>query len=246
MKHTPAASVSPPAAGEAAPHNGLSHEQIEALRAIDTPTICNAIEKFGVRSEVDGFMGMDIRCLTPDFGTMIGYAITVTVDSTTPSVRKSSAAWNAWLRAMESSPKPGVLVLKDIGPQPRKSAHLGEVMGTMAKRLGVVGVVTDGGLRDILELQRLGLHLFCAGVVPAHGNPRLIEVNVPVEVDGVLIRPGDLLHGDINGVVTIPLSVAAQVAAAAMRHREAETALLAYVNSPEFSVEGLVQRTATH
>jgi len=224
----------------------LSQEQLEALKAIDTPTICNAVEKFRVRSEVEGYMGMDIRCLTPEFGTMLGYAITVTVDSTTPGVPKSNAVWQAWLRAMDNGPKPGVLILKDIGPQRRKSAHLGEMMGTMAKRLGVVGVVTDGGLRDIVELKRLGLHLFCAGVVPAHGNPRLIQVNMPVEVDGVLIRPGDLLHGDINGLTTIPLSVADQVAEAALHHRTAEAALLAYINSPEFSVEGLGQRTVRH
>ena len=235
-----------PTAGKIATHSRLSPEQIAALQAIDTPTICNAIEKFGVRSEVNGFMGMDTHCLTPEFGTMIGFAVTVTVDSTTPTVPKSNEARAAWIRAMESSPKPCVLVLKDIGPQPRKSAHLGEVMGTMAKRLGVVGVVTDGGLRDILELKRLGLHLFCAGVVPAHGNPRLLEVNVPVELDGVLIRPGDLLHGDINGVTTIPLAIAGQVAAAAIRHREAEAELLAYVNSPGFSVEGLIRRTLKH
>ena len=227
-------------------HNLLSPQQLEALQGIDTPTVCNAIEKFGVRSVVDGFMGMDTHCLTPEFGTMLGYAITVTVDSTTPAVPKSNAAWQAWLRAMESSPKPSILVLKDVGPQRRKSAHLGEIMGTVAKRLGVVGVVTDGGLRDILELKRLGLHLFCAGVVPAHGNPRLLQVNVPVEVDGVLIRPGDLLHGDINGVTTIPLSIADQVAAAATRHREAEAALLEYVNSPGFSVEGFAGRTPRH
>ncbi len=240
------ARASSPTAGASATCNPLSSEQIAALQAIDTPTICNAIEKFGVRSEVDGFLGMDIRCLTPEFGAMIGYAVTVTVDSTTPAVPRNNQARAAWIRAMEGSPKPCVLVLKDVGPQPRKSAHLGEVMGTMARRLGVVGVVTDGGLREILEKTRLALHLFCAGVVPAHGNPRLLEVNVPVELDGVLIRPGDLLHGDINGVTTIPLSIAAQVAAAAIRHREAEAELLAYVNSPEFTVEELVRRTLQH
>jgi len=246
MKESARAPASVPTGGAPATSNTLSAGQIAALQAIDTPTICNAIEQFGVRSEVEGFMGMDIHCLTPEFGTMLGYAVTVTVDSTTPAAPKRSEARAAWLRAMESSPKPCVLVLKDVGPQPLKSAHLGEVMGTMAKRLGVVGVITDGGLRDILELKRLGLHLFCAGVVPAHGNPRLIEVNVPVELDGVLIRPGDLLHGDINGVTTIPLSIAAQVAAAAIRYRETEAELLAYVNSPEFSVEGLIRRAPKH
>lgn len=224
----------------------LGAEQIEALKAIDTPTICNAIETFQVRGRVEGFLGMDIRCLLPDLGTMVGYAITVTADSTTPDVPRSSQAWLAWLKAMESSPKPSVLVLKDMGPQPHKSAHLGEVMATIAKRLGVIGVVSDGGLRDILEIERLGLHCFGPGLVPSHGNPRLIEVNVPIEIDGVPIEPGGLLHGDINGVTTIPLSIADKVAEAAARVRQEEAQLMAYVDAPDFTVEGLFRRKFTH
>ncbi len=224
----------------------LTQQQIEALKAIDTPTVCNAIETFNVRGRVEGFLGMDIRCLLPDLGTMVGYAITVTVDSTTPGVAPSGQAWRAWLTAMEQSSKPGVLVFKDIGPLPRKSAHLGEVMGTIARRLGIVGVVADGGLRDILELQRLGLHCFAPGLVPAHGNPRLIEVNVPVCVDGVWIAPGDLLHGDINGVTTIPLAIADRVAEAAQGIRDKEAAAMAYYNGPDFTIDGAVALYGRH
>ncbi|HAL62540.1 MAG TPA: hypothetical protein DCP08_09070 [Chloroflexi bacterium] len=224
----------------------LTSEQIEALKAIDTSTVCNAIERFGVRGSVEGFFGMDIRCLSPELGTMVGYAITVTVDSTTPGVPQSNEAWHAWLKAMETSPKPSVLVLKDIGPEARKSAHFGEVMGTIAKRLEVAGIVTDGGLRDIVELKQLGLRCFASGLVPAHGNPRLIEVNLPVEIDGVRIEPGDLLHGDVNGVTTIPLSIADKVAEAAARVREEEAELLEYIKGPDFSVEGLFKHTVTH
>jgi 4-hydroxy-4-methyl-2-oxoglutarate aldolase len=224
----------------------MSVEQIAALRAIDTPTVCNAIERFGVRGRVEGFTGMDIRCLTPELGTMVGYAITVTVDSTTPGVPYDKAAWEGWLRAMADAPKPGVLVFKDVGPLPRKSAHLGEVMGTIARRLGVVGIVCDGGLRDIQELRRLDLHCFALGLVPSHGNPRLIDVNVPVQMDGVRIEPGDLLHGDANGVTIVPLVIAGQVAEAAARVREEEAALLTYVKGPEFTLEGLFERTGSH
>jgi 4-hydroxy-4-methyl-2-oxoglutarate aldolase len=221
----------------------LSLEQIEALKAIDTPTICNAIEKFDVRGRVEGFFGMDIRCLSPELGVMVGYAITVTVDSTTPDVPQSREAIHAWLKAMEASPKPGVLVFKDVGPQPRKSAHLGEVMGTIARRLGVVGVISNGGLRDILELRRLGFHCFGPGLVPSHGNPRLIEVNVPVEIDGVRIEPGALLHGDSNGVTTIPLSIADKVAEAAARVHEEEAQFMACVNDPAVTVEDIFKRS---
>jgi len=177
---------------------------------------------------------------------MVGYAITVTVDSTTPDVPRSEEAWLAWLKAMEASPKPSVLVLKDVGPEPRRSAHFGEVMGTVAKRLGVVGIVTDGGLRDILELERLGLHCFGPGLVPSHGNPRLIEVNVPIKIDSVQVDPGDLLHGDINGVTTIPLSIAGRVVEAATQVREKEAQVMRYINSPDFTVEGLFERKFRH
>jgi 4-hydroxy-4-methyl-2-oxoglutarate aldolase len=224
----------------------LTDEQIQALKAIDTPTICNAIEKFKVRGRVQGFMGMDIRCLLPELGTMVGYAVTVTVDSTTEDALLDSQAWLNWMKAMENSPKPVVVVFKDIGPTPRKSAHLGEVMATVAARLGVVGVVTDGGLRDIVEVKQVGLQCFAKGLVPSHGNPRLIEVGVPVTVDGVRIEPGDLLHGDANGVTAIPREIADQVAQAAAEVRAEEAELMAYIRSPEFKVEEYYKRRFTH
>jgi 4-hydroxy-4-methyl-2-oxoglutarate aldolase len=224
----------------------LTREQFEELKAIDTPTICNAIEKFKVRGRVEGFMGMDIRCLLPDLGVMLGYAVTVTVDSTTEGAPLDTRAWFNWMKAMESSPKPVVVVFKDIGPFPRKSAHLGEVMATLAARLGVVGVVTDGGLRDIVEVKQVGLQCFARGLVPAHGNPRLIAVNVPVTLDGVLVEPGDLLHGDANGVTSIPREIADQVARAAMDVRADEAELMAYIKSPEFKVEDYFQRRFPH
>jgi regulator of RNase E activity RraA len=224
----------------------LSLDQIEALKAIDTPTVCNAIEKFDVRGRIEGFLGMDIRCLLPELGSMVGYAVTLTVDSTTPRRPRNDAVWHAWLKAMEASPKPSVLVMRDIGPQPRKSAHIGEVMGTIARRLGVAGIVTDGGVRDILELRDLGFHCFASGLVPSHGNPRLVEINVAVEIDGVRVKPGDLLHGDANGVTIVPLSIASQVAKAADQVRAREAEVLAYVKGPEFTVEGLYRRTVSH
>lgn len=224
----------------------LSSEQIEALKALDTPTVCNAIEGFAVRGRVEGFLGMDIRCLLPELGTMVGYAVTLTVDSTTPGIPRNNAVWYAWLQAMEASPKPSVLVMKDIGPQPRKSAHLGEVMGTIASRLGVVGVVTDGGIRDISELKQLGFHCFASGLVPSHGNPRLVEINVAVTIDGVRFAPGDLLHGDANGMTIIPESIATQVVGAAAKIHAREAEVIAYVKGADFTVDGLFQRTVTH
>ena len=220
----------------------LTNEQIQALIDIDTPTVCNAIETFNIRGRAEGFLGMDIRCLFPELGSMVGYALTVTVDSTTADVPRDDQVWREWVLAMQAAPKPIVLVFQDVGPQPRKSAHMGDFMTTLARRLGVVGLVTDGGVRDLLEVQQLGFHFFAAGVVPSHGNPRLLSVNVPVTIDGVRIEAGDLLHGDINGVTIVPMVIASQIAEACQRVRDEETRLISYINSPEFDVEGFFKR----
>jgi hypothetical protein len=96
----------------------LTAEQIAALRLIDTPTICNAIESFNVRGRVEGFCGMDIRCLLPDLGVMVGHAVTLTADSTTPGAAQDDRVWHAWMTAMAASPQPVVVVVQDVGPQP--------------------------------------------------------------------------------------------------------------------------------
>ncbi len=224
----------------------LTHSQLQVLKSLDTPTICNAIETFGVRGRIEGFLGMDIHCLFPELGTMIGYALTVKVDSTTPEVPGDDEVWREWVRAMDAAPKPIVLVFQDIGPQPRKSAHIGEVMVTIARRLGVTGLITNGGVRDINEVRALGFHYFSAGIVPSHGNPRLLQVNVPVSLDGVKIEPGDLLHGDTNGATTIPLSIAERVADAVLQVQAKEGELMGYIKSDEFTLDGFFQRRFKH
>jgi regulator of RNase E activity RraA len=224
----------------------LTVDQLAVFRQFDTPTICNAIETFEVRGRAEGFTGMDIRCIAPSLGAMVGYAVTVTVDSTTPYALQTEEGYAAWLQAMEAAPKPGVLVFQDVGPAPRKSAHFGDVMGTIAQRLGMIGLLTDGGVRDILELERMGFHLFASGVVPSHGSPRLLAANVPVVIDGVCIRPGDLIHGDVHGVTVIPTEVASRVAQAADQVLAAEAALKAFVNGPDFTIERLLQRRFKH
>src|SRR5260370_26116459 len=145
--------------------------------------VCSASEAFKVRGRVEGFCGMDVRCLSPQLGVVLGYAVTLTVDATTPGASQDARVWHDWMQAMASSPQPVVVVMQDVGPQPRKSAHFGEVMGTLSRRLGAIGVLTNGGVRDLDEVRRLGLHYFSAGGVPAHGQARLLAGDLPDVVD---------------------------------------------------------------
>jgi regulator of RNase E activity RraA len=115
-------------------------------------------------------------------------------------------------------------------------------MATICSRLGAVGLVTDGGVRDLDGIRPLGFHMFAAGLVVAHGTLNILEVNVPVELSGVRIAPGDLIHGDANGVTTIPPGIADRLAAECRKGRERESTLKDYVHSRDFGLEGLRQR----
>ena len=217
----------------------LTVEQIEALRLIDSPTVSNAIEHFGVRPRVDGYAGWELRCAFPELGTMLGYAVTCTADSTTASRRDERGLMRLW-GAVEAAPKPAVIVIKDIGPERHRSCHMGEVMATTAKALGAVGCMSDGGLRDVVEVRALGgFQYFCPGFVVSHGNAVICEVNVPVTLDGLAVNAGDLLHGDVNGVLTIPDMIADRLAAQAQQVRLTERDVLDFVKRPGLSVERL-------
>ena len=217
----------------------LTVEQLEALRQIDSPTMSNAIEHFGVRPRVEGYAGWDLRCAFPELGTMLGYAVTCTADSTTASRPDERGLLRLW-EAVEAAPKPAVIVIKDIGLQRSRSCHMGEVMATTAKALGAVGCVSDGGLRDVVEVRALGgFQYFCPGFVVSHGNAVICDLNVAVTLDGLTVHAGDLLHGDVNGILTIPDAIADQLADQAQQVRLAERGVLDFVRRPGLTVERL-------
>jgi len=217
----------------------LTAEQLEALRRIDSPTVSNAIEEFKLRSLVEGYAGWELRCAFPEIGTTIGYAVTCTGDTTTTSRAGDRGLMRLW-EALAAAPKPAVIVIKDIGSDRTRSCHMGEVMATTAKALGAVGCVSDGGLRDVAEVKALGgFQYFCPGFVVSHGYPLICEVNVPVTVAGLSVNPGDLLHGDVNGILTIPAEIAGKVADEAERIREAEREVLEFLRRPGLTIERL-------
>ncbi len=211
----------------------LSFEQISALCRIDSPTISNAIERFKVRPRVSGYVGYDIRCIFPELPPTVGYAVTCTVDSTTEG--RQGIGFQRLYELLTNAPKPAIVVMQDVGPDRLHSCHAGEIMSTTMKRLGAVGILTDGGLRDAREVRVLGgFQYFCAGLVVSHGNPICVSVGDDVTISGMRVRMGDLLHGDVNGVVHIPDECAEQVADAAYRVWAEEGETLRRIASPEF------------
>jgi 4-hydroxy-4-methyl-2-oxoglutarate aldolase len=213
----------------------LSTAELDALRAIDSPTIANAIEYFKVRPRISGYCGTNVRCLTPTAGVMLGYAVTCKGDSTTED--KDRREHTELYRAIAAQAVPVVVVIGNDGDPGmiHLSCHAGEMMATTMKRVGAVGLVTDGGLRDIREIEALGgFAYYGRGLVVAHGRPSIYDIGATVTIDGMEVRPGDLLHGDENGITLIPAEIASKVAAQAQAHRDMEQRRLQEINGPEF------------
>jgi 4-hydroxy-4-methyl-2-oxoglutarate aldolase len=215
--------------------------EIAALRAIDSPTLANAIEHFAVRPRTAGYAGCDLRCAFPELGSLVGYALTCTADSTTGSRQDEDGLLRLW-EAIERAPKPAVIVIKDIGPEPRRGCHMGEVMATIAQRLGAVGCVSDGGLRDVVEVRALGFQFFCPGFVVSHGNAVIVDIGEPVEIFGLPVAAGDLLHGDVNGLLSVPDIPTAELLAEVDAVRARERAMMALARAPGFSAGALRAR----
>ena len=216
----------------------LSERQIAELRQFDSATIANAIEQFGVRDRTEGFLGMSVRCLFPHLEEpMVGYAVTAKGDSTAYGRAYDPLHRVPLLELLTESPKPGVVVIQACGNRPERSCFCGDVMCAEIKVLGGVGVVTDGGVRDLEAVEALGIHYFAAGVTVSHGTIKLYEIGQPVAIDGVPIRTGDLVHGDANGVVVIPNQIAYQVADAARAVLERERARKDLVLGPDFTLD---------
>lgn len=225
------------------PSSPLSAQQLEALVRIDSPTIANAIEAFDVRDATEGYASLELRCMFPDLPATVGYAVTCTADSSSPGKRPASP-WQAFYKSVLDAPKPCVVVMKDVGPNRLRGCHAGDVMATLFQRLGAVGLITDGGVRDLKPVRQRapGFQMFAPGVVVAHGIPTCVEIGVTVNLCGLTIRPGDLLHGDGDGLVSIPHSIAGQVAAQAEKVWQEEREEVEFIKGPEFSFERLAAR----
>lgn len=218
----------------------LSAAQLAELATFNTPTISNAIELFNVRPRHVGFLPHTIRCLIPGMGRMVGYAVT-SVTSAAPPSGPSPDLLPDYLRHVASVPGPKVSVGQDIDQPAGLGAQFGEVTASIHKKLGCVGHITSGCPRDLEEVRALGFHLFGLNPCVSHAYVRLVDFGKPVTIGGVVVRPGDLLHGDEHGVCIIPLDIADRVADACRRIEEVERPALEACRRDDFNLEEYIE-----
>ena len=222
--------------------NTSNPELIDYLKTVDSPTLSNAVEVLKVQPRHAGFTPLQVRCLFPEFGRMCGYAVTAQVETITQLHPTEERTFLELFEAVEASPKPAVVAFQEIGGHVDYSAHCGEVMATTFTRLGAVGLVTDGGVRDVPEVRALRFHYFARGTVVSHANFKIVRVGEPIQIFGLEIKPGELLHGDENGLMKIPRESLADLQKAVDRVRTREKRLMDFIRGPEFSLTKLKGR----
>jgi 4-hydroxy-4-methyl-2-oxoglutarate aldolase len=216
----------------------MPDELLEALRRYDTPTLANAIEEFDVRPRDEGFANLEIRCMFPELGVMVGYAATATIRA--GGISRGGDQSPLWGH-VRSVPGPRVVVVRDLDEPAPHGALWGEVNATIFQRLGCAGVVTDGIVRDLTEARGMGFHFFARGPAVSHAYVRVESVGEPVQMAGLTVSPGDLIHADQHGVLLVPREIVRELPAAADRVIEREQTFLRWVRSPEFDPDRLAE-----
>ena len=211
----------------------VNNSTLDKLRQFDTPTVCNVIELFGVRPRNQGYMDHRVRCAFPDLPPMVGFAATAGFRAAgAPSGVDAYGSTDAQLEAFEQIDGPPVVVFQDLD-DPQVAAVFGEVMCTTYRAFGSVGLVTNGGGRDLDQVRALDYPVFIGSILSSHAYCHTLHVGLPVTIGGLVVQQGDLLHGDRNGVTSLPVAIAAEVADVAGEFVAAEDIVLDYLKGPE-------------
>ncbi len=218
----------------------VSQATLDRLRQFDTPTISNVIELFDVVPRNRGFLDGRVKSNYPSLPPMVGFASTAAFRSDAPPQGGDAyASMEAQVARFAQLPGPAVVVFEDLDDPP-VGAVFGEIMCTAYQAFGSVGLVTNGGGRDLEQVAALRYPVFTGSTICSHAYCHILHLGLPVRVGGVTIQEGELLHGDANGVTTVPRAIAAAVAELAAEFVAAEKIVLDYLRgSDKKTPEGL-------
>jgi 4-hydroxy-4-methyl-2-oxoglutarate aldolase len=213
---------------------------LEELRNLDSCSVANAIETFGVRLRNTGFTDSRVRCIFEDLPPLVGYAATVRVRTSDPPMEGDSYYYRLdWLDHIQSIPAPRVLVVEDLDSHPGLGSFVGDVHANILRVLGCVGMVTNGAVRNVEAARELKFQMFAGNLSVSHAFAHVVDFGGPVNVGQMQVRPGDLLHGDWHGVQTVPVEIAKKIPAVVQRMKGEEREIIELCQSGEFTLEKL-------
>jgi len=218
----------------------LTSQELESLGRLNSCQVADAIEAFDIRLRNEGMTDSTIHCMFPNLAPMVGYAVPARIRTTEPPMTgRAYPDRTDWWNYLLSIPAPRVVVLEDMDRSPGRGSCAGEVHSHIFKALGCAGLITNGAVRDLEAVESIGLRLFAGNVAVSRAYFHMIEFGNPVEVGGLKVRPGELLHGDRHGVISVPVSVAKSIPAEAARIAEMERKVIEVAGSPNPSPDAL-------
>lgn len=221
-------------------------EVIQQLRKFDTATICNVVATYPDSDiclklydawEGEYYTDTSIRCIYPELGTLCGYAATAWYSDAKPE----HAKLDPWIlyEHLDTTPKPVILVAKQTYSNDllNKSGLFGGKMTAEFKAFGTVGVVTDGPMRDYIEIREEGVQYLATGFTSGHGGTQVRGANIPVTVGGMSVNPGDIIHMDQCGACKFPANKLGKVLEYATELLRREAKEKAFFQDSNFSLK---------
>ena len=217
---------------------------LDALRAFDTPTICNALEVVIPARRAIGFTRRPLFAAFPDLKPVVAFARTAIIRSREPHPRSREDAKEVRLgyyAHIAAEPLPSIAVIQDIDtPDTGFGAFWGEVQSHVHKGLGCAGVITDGSVRD-LEAMAPAFLVLAGSVMPSHAHVHLVDYGGTVSVAGMVVSPNDIIHADRHGAVVVPPEAVKEIPAAVTLISRREKVIIDASKAPGFSVAHLRQ-----
>jgi 4-hydroxy-4-methyl-2-oxoglutarate aldolase len=214
---------------------------LDQLRALSSCVVASAIETFGVRLRNQGFTDSRVHCIFKDLPPTVGYAATARIRSSDPPMEGGLSFYDRaeWWNFLLKIPPPRVVVIEDLDKPPGLGAFVGEVHANILRAFGCVAFVTNGAVRDLPEVHATGFQMFAGNVSVSHAYSHVFDFGGTVEIAGLTVRPGELIHGDLHGVQTIPREIAERVPAKALQIMRQRKELTSFCRSDEFSLPSL-------
>lgn len=209
------------------------------LRRFDTPTIVNALEIAHGRRFTTGFSRRTLIAAFPQLPPIVGFARTATIRCSTPydpAVRRKNQL--GYYEYLATPPQPTIAVVQDIDSQPGLGAFWGEVNTNVHWGLGCVGTVTNGSMRD-LDAMHPQFQCLAATLSPSHAWVQVVDFAKPVDVFGLTVSDGDIVHADRHGAVVIPGELLDKLPAAIDLMARREQVILDAARKPGFGVAAL-------
>ena len=223
--------------------NALTQSDLATLARFDTPTICNALERLDPSTQARGYTSAPFICGFPSMKPIVGYARTATIRSARPSGLSAAAQrqlQNDYYRHVDAGAKPSIVVIEDLdGSDAGRGAFWGEVQSAIHVGLGALGLITNGSVRD-LDQWAPGFQFLAGRIAASHAYAKPVAFGSEVNVLGMTVHDGDLIHADRHGAVIVPIALARSIARAAEEVASREARILAVARAPDCTAERLI------